>query len=1387
MRRTRRACSRTIDVAVVALGLILSGLPAHAEPTDPTLARPGIAIGSADTAGSLPVPPIIQEVQARSAAVTPGPTPSLANTQLVTPPDLGPAKQAAELVGRRTATTKTFATDRPGEFVTELSAAPVHYKAADGQWREIDPTLAPAKDGRLHNKGAAFDLSLAAEANDASVARISVDANHSVAFGLEGAAKVKAATSSDTSTYAGARKDTALRLTSRRSGLKEELVLASPAAPDRFVFPLQLKGMTASIDAGGNVIYRDEAGVERARTPHGYMYDSKVDPRSGEAAASLGVEFSLVPYGKGGTALVVTLDRAWLDDPARQYPVVVDPEYITNTGIDDTYVMKNFTRNNSSDPELKVGTYDGAVHIGRTYLHFNTAPIAGKVIQWGRLDIAESHSWNCGAAGPTPYRVVQGWNGADMTTWPGAAIDVPAGGMLTPAGGACPNRLFTADMNGASANWASGAWNNLGIALVAPNEGDNNYYKKFKSVETGAPPALHVGWTEPATAPSAPQNFVATARNLSAAVSWAPPANNGGAAVDNYVVYAYSYPSGAYANSYAFPPCPTCTSATLTGLTNGQQYYFTVYAHNAVNWGPPAVSNVVVPAPQPPSAPGNPLATPRNLSATVSWTAPTDNGGAAIQFYGVFAYSYPSYTYLSYTQGCATCTSVSVPNLNNGQQYVFGIYAHNGVNWGPGVGTNVVTPAISTPSAPASVIASPGNGSATIAWTAPTDNGGAAITFQYAFAYTTSPSVAYANKYVQVCASCTSGTITGLTNGVSYQFIAFASNSAGNGAYTWSNVVVPGGAPSLLAPTNIMTNPGNGEVTVTWTPPELRLQGLTTYMVRVFPEGATAAVASATVTDPIVTVKVTGLTNGQRYVTTVTASTLLAINVESERSAPFMTAGAPLAPTSAVAFPSDRKAIVTWPETDNNGSTITGYEIAIIDFVTQAQVGVTPAPGSGTEVLGLKNGTQYQFKVRATNAIGTGTYSPSSSPVTPAGRPFAPGTTTASPGDSQATVTWLPPPQQADGTPGDNGRPITSYVVTASPGGQSVTKDGSERSATFGGLSNGTFYVFMVTAHSTLEGSDPSASVTIPAGLPTMPTNVVASPRDGYAVVRWDRASQVGVPVTYTVVASPGGQRATTMATSAVVTGLTNGQPYTFTVQATTTAGSSPVSSPSLGVVPTAAPPPPPPGPQCQVSTLPPPPGEILLESGAVRRRIDVPCLGAAAGRVRIGFFIMDEEVHFIPYVLVTGDGDGRGFDYGMGPEDNRIYIEVDYSTGTGFVESNRSCKNKVEDNCKRAKSLDGAFTSETRADGRVAVEFIIGNSLAEDTPIFGRLKISADLDIVPREDGTACVMGTTSRFPAVEAYHDRGSQTEMLIQENEIDLGAWGLIPMDHGVGGCG
>ena len=217
-------------------------------------------------------------------------------------------------------------------------------------------------------------MSVADSAADAALVDVVLDAAHSVGFSLEGAAKVKGEADRKSVTYIKVRKDTDVVITSRANGIKEELVLASPAAPDRFVFPLKLRGLTASIDDAGDVVYRDEAGAERGRTPHGFMTDSNIDPLSNEPPLSHGVVYALIPHGKG-TALKVRLDRAWLDHPARHYPVVVDPQLATAARADDTYVMNSDPSANSSENILKVGTFNGGYDIARAFMHFDTGAI----------------------------------------------------------------------------------------------------------------------------------------------------------------------------------------------------------------------------------------------------------------------------------------------------------------------------------------------------------------------------------------------------------------------------------------------------------------------------------------------------------------------------------------------------------------------------------------------------------------------------------------------------------------------------------------------------------------------------------------------------------------------------------------------------------------------------------------------------------------------------------------------------------------------------------------------------------------------------------------------------------------------------------------------------
>jgi alpha-tubulin suppressor-like RCC1 family protein len=93
---------------------------------------------------------------------------------------------------------------------------------------------------------------------------------------------------------------------------------------------------------------------------------------------------------------------------------------------------------------------------------------------------------------------------------------------------------------------------------------------------------------------------------------------------------------------------------------------------------------------------------------------------------------------------------------------------------------------------------------------------------------------------------------------------------------------------------------------------------------------------------------------------------------------------------------------------------------------------------------------------------------------------------------------------------------------------------------------------------------------------PQPPTAVFGVAGDGQVTVSWTApADDGGSPIqTYTATAAPGGAACTTASTSCVVTGLTNGTGYTFTVTATNAVGTSAPSAPSGPVTPSAPAPP---------------------------------------------------------------------------------------------------------------------------------------------------------------------------------------------------------------------
>lgn len=193
--------------------------------------------------------------------------------------------------------------------------------------------------------------------------------------------------------------------------------------------------------------------------------------------------------------------------------------------------------------------------------------------------------------------------------------------------------------------------------------------------------------------------------------------------------------------------------------------------------------------------------------------------------------------------------------------------------------------------------------------------------------------------------------------------------------------------------------------------------------------------------------------------------------------------------------------------------------------------------------------------------------------ATPTGAPGRATGVNAQAGNGYADVSWTAPTD-----PGASA--ITGYTVTSNPGSKTCTTTGAT-SCRVEGLTNGTAYTFTVVA-ANAQGSglpsDASPSVTPSASavtVPGAPTNVVAIAGDGKVTVEWSApASNGGAAITnYTVTSNPGSKTCTTTGSlTCVVSGLTNGTAYTFTVVATNSVGQGLPSTASNSATPTATP-----------------------------------------------------------------------------------------------------------------------------------------------------------------------------------------------------------------------
>lgn len=562
------------------------------------------------------------------------------------------------------------------------------------------------------------------------------------------------------------------------------------------------------------------------------------------------------------------------------------------------------------------------------------------------------------------------------------------------------------------------------------------------------------------TVPGSPSDVLGMPGNRLVDLQWVAPVSDGGAPVSDYVIEQSS--DGGVSWSLASDSVSSAVSATVTGLTNGVSYVFRVSAVNVAGTGAASAATATAIRPRTvPVAAGLPAGVATSGQVALSWPAPISDGGAPVLDYIIEFSTDGGVSWTTVQDGASPQTGTTLTGLTNGVGYVFRVSAVNVAGTGaPSVSSAVVTPR-GAPSQPGMPAVTPGNLQVSLVWSAPSSNGGSAVT-DYLVQFSANGGVTW-STFADGLSTATASTVTGLVNGTNYVFRVAAVNALGTSVFSAVTAAVaprttPGapGTPAGVA--------GNAQVSLSWAAPTTNGGAP---VLDYFVERSVGRLGPWTrVNDGVsstTSTVVTGLVNGTAYNFRVAAVNAAGAGGFSTVSAAIRPVGPPSAPAAPTGTAGNQQVALTWGTPANGGSAITDYRIEYsVDGVTWTLFVDPVSTLTNTTVRGLTNGISYRFRITAVNAIGASAPGASSAGVTPFTVPGAPSRPTGVSGSRQVTLSWTAPADTGGGTVSDyrvqfssnNGRTWSTFVHPASAASTQVVT----------GLVNGTSYVFRVAA-----------------------------------------------------------------------------------------------------------------------------------------------------------------------------------------------------------------------------------------------------------------------------------------------------------------------------------
>ena len=422
-----------------------------------------------------------------------------APAEVILPGPLPPAPQ--ELTEKRTAYSREFALP-DGSRKVEVFLDPINYQDEAGRFQAIDPTVsASQKPGFAYeNTRNGFSAFFPAQVDAASAVRVEKD-GRSLEMRPLFVGAAPAATSplpvaqvlKNTVTYPDTVSGASLAYQVLPGALKETILLKDVSAPTSFEFHLDIGGLRPQEASNGSIALLDEAGTPALLLPRPWAKDSA------PGAEAVDLTQTIRPDGSG-YILSVTLDPAWLTDPARVFPVAIDPTVEIQPATLDSFVSSaNSNTSYSTQGSLLVGQ-DAAGHgYGETQslLNFTPPALSSKPeIHQAYISLYKDKAEDTGTNAIQTYRITSSWTGS--VTYNTRPSTTPTPDSTTPSEG--PLDWYTFDVTSSMTLYYAGLapdYNGFLLKAAAADPAGNlrQYRSSERSDPTSSRPKLTIVYT----------------------------------------------------------------------------------------------------------------------------------------------------------------------------------------------------------------------------------------------------------------------------------------------------------------------------------------------------------------------------------------------------------------------------------------------------------------------------------------------------------------------------------------------------------------------------------------------------------------------------------------------------------------------------------------------------------------------------------------------------------------------------------------------------------------------------------------------------------------------------------------------------------------------------